>query len=141
MGCDIHIRAERKVGDKWEIIDGLKPFDWRQYGMFGFLADVRNYSAIPPISPARGLPDDADKRGYLGDHSYSWLSVSELSSFDYDRPIEDRRVMRNGNGGTTAEPGGGRMTTYREFLGKAFFDDLAELVDAGADRIVFGFDC
>ena len=32
------------------------------------------------------------------------------------------------------------MTTYREFLGEAFFDDLARLVAAGADRVVFWFD-
>jgi hypothetical protein len=32
------------------------------------------------------------------------------------------------------------MTTYRAFLGEAFFADLAELQRIGAERIVFGFD-
>ena len=145
MGCDIHTQAERKVAGKWEVIPGLHPFDWRSYGMFGFLADVRNYSAVPPISKPRGMaegsPSDGDD---LGDHSYSWLTVEELTAFDYDKPMEDRRVTRTvGNftdGGVTAEPGGGAMTTYREFLGPHFFEDLEKLKAAGAERVVFGFD-
>lgn len=32
------------------------------------------------------------------------------------------------------------MTTYREFLGEAFFTDLEKLKAAGAERMVFGFD-
>jgi hypothetical protein len=115
--------------------------------MYGFLADVRNYSAIPPITPQRGLPhdvaggDDAD----LGKHSHSWLSLSELLAFDYDAPVEDRRIRVQlapdfWSGAGTAEPGGGEMTTYRGFLGEEFFADLEKLKAAGAERIVFGFD-
>ncbi len=147
MGCDIHPQAERRVDGKWQAIPGLKPFDDRCYGIFGFLADVRNYSAIPPIAPQRGLPEDADvsTEEYLGDHSYSWLSLDELLAFNYDQPVEDRRVMRqtgpnSWNGGCTAEPGGGEMTTYREFLGPKFFEDLDKLKAMGAERVVFGFD-
>lgn len=158
MGCDIHAWAERKVGDRYEAVDdagfaeGSRPFDWRSYGMYGFLAGVRNYSAVPPIADPRGLPeamsaevsDDYDVwAGYA--HTASWLSVSELAAFDYDRPMEDRRVTRrlaSGviSGGCTAEPGGGAMTTYREFLGPQFFMDLAALKAAGAERVVFWFD-
>ena len=151
MGCDIHSRAERKVGGKWEVIPGLAPFNWRSYGMYGFLANVRNYSAVPPLAEPRGIPDDAPKVGEydeysdLGDHSYSWLSVDELLAFNYDAPVEDRRVTVQvapncWNGGATAEPGGGEKTTYREFLGEAFFKDLEKLKAEGAERIVFGFD-
>lgn len=145
MGCDIHTQAERRVDGKWEIVPGLTPFDWRDYGIFGFLANVRNYSHVPCIAEQRSLPDDAAGNDYLGDHSYSWLSVAELLSFDYDAQMEDRRITvqtgpNSWNGGATSEPGGGRMTTYREFLGDAFFEDLERLKDAGAERIVFGFD-
>lgn len=138
MGCDIHSHAERQVGGKWEAIPDLRPFDWRSYGMYGFLAGVRNYSAVTPLATPRGLPKDAvvEDEGWLGDHSHSWLSVEELTAFDYDQPMEDRRVTRQ----ITAEPGGGEMTTYREFLGPAFFADLEKLKAAGAERIVFGFD-
>lgn len=145
MGCDIHTQAERKVNGKWEAISGFVPFDWRSYGMFAFLAGVRNYSAVPPISEPRGLPDDAVQSDDLGDHSFSWLSMDELLAFNYDQPLEDRRYTRQEgpnffNGGATAEAGEGTMTTYREFLGKAFFADLEKLKAAGAERVVFGFD-
>jgi hypothetical protein len=149
MGCDIHSRAERRVNGKWEIISpGWQPFDWRSYGMFGFLANVRNYSAVPSISEPRGLPDDIADDGddnYLGDHSFSWLSVAELLAFDYDQQVEDRRVTRQltanmWSGAETADQGQGRLTTWRDFLGHDFFADLAKLQDLGAERIVFGFD-
>lgn len=48
--------------------------------------------------------------------------------------------MRRLLGAATAEPGQGKMTTYREFLGEGFFRDLDELKKIGAERIVFGFD-
>ena len=149
MGCDIHTIAQRRSADgKWENIEDLNPFDWQSYGMFGFLAGVRNYSALRPISEPRGLPDDfvdLDGGPFVGDHSFSWLSVEELTAFDYDAEMEDRRtrvqVAPNfWNGGATAEPGSGEMTTYREFLGEEFFRDLAALKAGGAERIVFGFD-
>ena len=114
--------------------------------MYGFLAGVRNYSAIPPISEPRGLPDaspfvDGDEyENRLGDHSFSWLSLDELTAFNYDAPLEDRRVTRNGDGGRTCDSGEGEMTTYRDFLGPSFFKDLEKLKAAGAERVVFGFD-
>lgn len=158
MGCDIHIWAERKTATGYEVVndvgfsEGSAPFDWRAYGMFGFLADVRNYSDVPPIAEKRGLPDDvsAEVRGECLDwcsdgHSHSWLSVSELAAFDYEQPVEDRRVSVQlaenlWSGAGTAEPGGGEMMTWREFLGRQFMDDLAKLQECGADRIVFWFD-
>lgn len=147
MGCDIHSRAERKIGGRWQVIDGLQPFDWRSYGLFGFLANVRNYSAVPPLSEPRGLPDDAPATGEydLGDHSHSWLSLEELTAFDYEQTFEDRRVTRQiapnaWSGGVTGEPGEGEITTFRDFLGSDFFADLDKLKEAGAERVVFGFD-
>lgn len=159
MGCDIHIWAERKTANGFETVKGVEfsegasaPFYWRAYGMYGFLADVRNYSDVPPIAECRGFPDDASgivsgnyRDWDLDAHSPSWLSVAELAAFDYDRPIEDRRVGRQlapnlYSGACTAEPGEGRMTTYREFLGDAYFEDLEKLKSCGATRVVFWFD-
>jgi hypothetical protein len=149
MGTDITCRAERRdKGGNWITIDGLSPFNWRSYGIFGFLADVRNHSAVPPIAPQRGLPDDVDPatRDYYedwenGNHGASWLTLRELLVFDYDQEFEDRRMIRNGDGGVTCDPGEGKRVTYREFLGDAYFDDIEELKAAGAERIVFWFDC
>lgn len=153
MGCDIHTRAEKRdESGTWRKIDGLKPFDWRNYGLFGFLAGVRNYSDVTPLSEPRGFPHDASRKvkqdyaEWMSDaHSASWLTIEELLAFDYDAEMEDRRITvqlapNHWHGGMTAEPGGGEMVTYRAFLGQHFFDDLAKLTNAGAERIVFWFD-
>ena len=149
MGCDIHSQAEKRINGRWTRIDGLEPFDWRSYGMYAFLAGVRNYSAVTPLSEPRGLPDDVDyvedAEHWLGEHSFSWLSLDELLSFDYEQKMEDRRVTRQLapnliSGAETCDPGEGEKMTYREFLGQSFFDDIERLKAAGAERVVFGFD-
>lgn len=167
MGCDIHSAAidangnvlfggkwadgsEANPNSPWMVGDG-EPFGWRNYGVFSFLAGVRNYSDVPPLSEPRGLPDDLkvpdgeDGEFWLGDHSYSWLSVAELEAFDYDSAVEDRRTtgrLPNGviSGAITAPAGEGKTMTWREFLGPDFFRDLAELRRIRADRVAFGFD-
>ena len=153
MGCDIHCRADHKPGEKWEEIPNVAPFAWRNYPIFSFLAGLTNHSAIPPISEPRGFPPDIleiDRDTYEDiywndHHSHSWLLLDELLSFNYDAPIEDRRVTRRvgpkaWDHGCTCESGEGRMTTYRDFLGLSFLDGLERLKAAGAERIVFGFD-
>jgi hypothetical protein len=125
-----------------------EPFGPRNYRVYGFLAGVRNYSAVKPIAEQRGLPADIifDASGgpYLGYHSFSWLSVAELEAIDYDEMMENRRVTRVSasviDGACTANAGDGKVMTYREFLGASFFADIAELRRIGADRVAFGFD-
>lgn len=76
-------------------------------------------------------------------HSSSWFTVDELAQFDYDAEFEDRRVTIRGNGGCTAEPGSGTVTTFRQFLGPSFFADLDMLRALNAQhptRVVFWFD-
>lgn len=152
MGCDIHLNYQRKTEMGWEDVsfpaveidnyDTWWPLGYRSYGLFGFLVGVRNYSHVPPLSNLRGLPDDFahDDETDIGDHSFSWLSLEELTFFDYDQSFEDRRTMRDGNGAADAGAGNGEQTTFREFLGPGYFTDLQRMIDAGVDRIVFGFD-
>lgn len=152
MGCDIHCFAEKQNQDgTFTMIDGLSPFDHRSYGTFGFLAGVRNYSEVTPIARPRGFPDDAsdgvkfefEAWGCDG-HTPSWLSVDELSAFDYSQFMEDRRCsVKVGNAincGATCEPGQGKKETFAQFLGKWFLDDIAALKESGATRVVFWFD-
>lgn len=152
MGCDIHLVAQRRlssdqVAPAFEDVPG-DFLDCRSYGLFGFLAGVRNYSGINPISAPRGIPDDFHDENHefradedLGCyHDRSWLSLQELLDYDYAQTIEDRRVTRNGNGGHTAEPGGGKNMPLREFLGDWYFAELERMREAGVDRIVFCFD-
>ncbi len=172
MGCDIHSYVEVFKADKWRLAKDIlprskfdvevmhkkggrsSPFDWRSYGTFGFLANVRNYSEVPCIAAPRGFPSDASKElvelyddGY-DCHSCSFLSVRELAKFDYDEKFADMRVTRQlapnlVSGAERANPGEETITTFREFLGKAFFDDLEVLKSLGDPdhvRVVFWFD-
>jgi hypothetical protein len=155
MGCDIHSFVEIKTDGVWRWIYNVvdEPFSWRNYGIFGFLADVRNYSRSPVIAQPRGLPDDVspelrDTSDNYDFHSHSWLTLAELMTYDYDRTFWNRRVMKltaDGilDGAALAEEGEGRTVSLREFLGDHFFEQLqtlAELGDPEDVRIVFWFD-
>lgn len=159
MGCDIHTSVEECVDGTWILVDrGDEIFGNRNYGVFGFLADVRNYSMSPFIAEPRGLPDDVSFRlraehddwGFDA-HSASWLTAAELLAYDYDQTFWDRRITRihntahgnYGDGAATADEGEGTHPTLREFLGDGFFRDLNQLVggcDPKTVRIVFWFD-
>ncbi len=178
MGCDIHSFAEVKREGKWQreteqifspndsFGKTTEPFGWRSYGMFGFLADVRNYSRIPCITgEPRGLPDDSEylnsagrydedttRRKEVEDdydyHSKSHIYLRQLLDFNYDDTFEDLRYTQQTgpnsfNGAAVAEPGSGSTVTFREFLGEGFFEDLKILSTLGEPddvRIVFWFD-
>ena len=153
MGCDIHSHVEVRREGQWDATDDLA-FDGRDYGLFGFLADVRNYSHSPVIAEPRGLPDDVDleadeREFYVGDgHSASWLLLSELLAYDYEQVFWDRRITRevspgHFDGAALALEGEGEHVTLRAFLGEWFFRRLDELALLGAPediRIVFWFD-
>lgn len=152
MGCDIHTITEVRTQDGWkpalldEQDDGCNEgpiFDYRNYALFGFLADVRNYSDVKAMCPGRGFPDDATdtakallKRWNGNAHSATYVTLAELLSVDYSQPIEDRRVTRQiapnfWDGGCTAEPGQGKLKSYEEFLGRGYFDDIEKLKTLG----------
>ncbi len=162
MSCDIHIFAERrirkslkwkKVGDMFTVDEDWKdfykkekidnPFYWQNYGLFGFLADVRNYAESESIIPARGMVvglspevqkmyDEAREDPTY--HSFSYLKLSELLEFDYNKTFTNKR---------SGSDDYGRIMTYRDFLGKNFFIHLKELEKIGPPkdvRVVFWFD-
>ena len=104
MGCDIHLHAESFDGERWHYLPGCPDPD-RNYRLFSVLADVRNEYDLPVICPPKGIPEDisAELKGaedfnssivtidedgdelsaWLGDHSYSWLTLEELMAFDW----------------------------------------------------------
>ena len=153
MGCDIHAYVEVKRHGGWNCEGNA--FDCRNYRLFGFLAGVRNYSVVPVLAEPRGLPSDVgdvvhqkSEHWDVDGHTHSWLLLRELADFDYDQQFEDRRTQRvrpGGviSGGETADPGGGAMTTFREFLGEWYFKELDRLRTFGEPddvRVVFWFD-
>lgn len=151
MGCDIHSHAEKMVDGRWERV-AVEAFEDRSYGFFGWLAGVRNYSAMRPIAADRGIPADVSREtakaheawGYDA-HSASWVSLAELQAVDYDQIVEDRRTTKQlapnfWTGGATCEPGEGKKQTLRDFLGPGFFAAMKRLEDAEVGRVVFWFD-
>lgn len=158
MGCDIHVRVEVRTNGKWQPTEynmDTEPFGWRSYSVFAWLAGVRNYSHITPISEPRGLPGDMsdevrDWFGY-GDewsdfHSLSHLTLAELLAVNYDHRIEDWRGRKQRPDGiwdgaaTMDQP---TLISLREFLGSSYFEDASKLRllgDPDDVRIVFGFD-
>jgi len=148
MGCDIHTVTEIKTPEGWKAVNISEIFDWRSYRMYGFLADVRNYSAVPPQWPNRPWPEDASsgaiemRERWNGDgHSHTFVTLAELLAFNYDATVEDRRITvqtgpNSWNGGATAESGGGKMTTWHEFLDGGFFADLERLKEVGSPESV-----
>ncbi len=90
MGCGIHLWFEQKKPDgKWERIEideRIEPDD-REYRVFAFLANVRNYEEfrIEPQFENRGIPSDSlcrsgdyDDNFWLGDHGYTHVYLDEL---------------------------------------------------------------
>ena len=184
MGCDIHTFVEVRKGDRWEPTGPIfptspifplditvrkasefgkewekrdfteHPFDRRAYGMFGFLANVRNYSHVPTIAePKHSFPPDvSDVIKTMWDcdngHTLTWLTLRQLSEFDYDQVFWDRRVSKqtgpnSWTGAGLAEDGEGEHLTIRDFLGTDFFRDITIMSTLGSlddVRVVFWFD-
>jgi hypothetical protein len=107
MGTDIHIVAEVFRDGAWHLADVDVP-DGRNYWAFAVLAGVRNGygfagadrgDPLIPISEPRGLPEDLSLElrappedeavdiPWLGDHSFSWVTLEELLAYDLETPV------------------------------------------------------
>jgi hypothetical protein len=143
MGCDIHTTVEVKTPTGWKQ-HRFHPFDCRSYGLFGFLADVRNYSHVPTIKP-REVPADISEslQEEIGEwgHSPTCITLKEFQDFDYDQKFWDRRITREEspncfNGAALANEGEGRVLSIREFLGERFLKDIEQLANIAAKEKV-----
>ena len=150
MGCDIHCFGEKKIEDDYVRQYVGDFFDWRSYGLYGFLGNVRNYSAITPatcVHKNTSLPvgvchqiKDSYRDWREDAHNLSWVRLDNLLMYDYDQLAEDRRCTINGNGGSTCAVGLGKILTLREFLGEGYFEELQRAWDLGVERFIFWFD-
>ncbi len=145
------IKIKKSIFPDYDTHKQVEPFGWRSYAMFGFLAGVRNYSHCEPLSEPKGLPKDSEwlnslSKHYLPEekitiasdlyedsfyHSFSYLTLDELLSFDYKRKFVDLRDK--------SQP----IITYREYLHKDFFDVIEVLKTLGNPdevRVIFMFD-
>lgn len=139
MGADIHgVLQERYGSGRWYTVEEIE--DDRNYALFSALAGVRNYGSITPIAGPRGLPEDfevvegdsvkMDYKGYtvwLGDHSFSWLTIEELTAWDgWDQDMGDGETLRD------------YVATFLAWLKWA--DLKTGRLKEYERRIVFGFD-
>jgi len=151
MGTDIHVMVDRRNSSGDWIPTDVQDDVWedRNYGAFGWMADVRNYSALEPRFADRGYPPDwQDIRGADTWHSATHFTVLELLLVDYCEQVEDRRYTAQEpsgiwNGGSTAEPGEGEKLPLGEFLGVYWMQGLlrlAALGDPKDTRVIIAFD-
>lgn len=154
MGTDIYCRVEQQIDVLyWEEVRFDPPiFDWRSYRLFGWLADVRNYSCVGPLVPQRGYPEGFVNKSDYG-YCPTWYLLSELLAVDYNQTVEDRRTtLREGNIINCAhitEKGNGICEPLKKFLGEGYFADLGRLVERAKVincptdkiRLVLWFDC
>ena len=172
MGTSVNTVVEQFNGEEWVIQhDNIyptmpymhashgeytdRPFMAQHYGLFAFIADVRNDYAVPAIALHRGLPEDHEsikQYGFGGyeeqvsrypfeiveGHSKTWVSAKELLDFNYGTLFEERR----GNHGTVPK-GQGQIITIRELLGEHYFKEieaLKQFPDPAKVRIIFAFE-
>jgi hypothetical protein len=152
----------KEGGGDWSIHD-FSPFTTQRYGVFAFLADVRNDFLLTPVAFHKGLPEGHESveivvsfyghtemrsrypDAILEGHSKAYVYLRELLSFNYDQQFEDRRNYghRGPDWKDSVAPGEGSLTTYRELLGPGFFEDLDVLKNIGEPdrvRVVLAFD-
>lgn len=100
MGCDIIMHSQVKNGGQW-IWHDSDIFDERNYTLYGILSGIYE-TEYKPIAQTKGFPEDSeDKLRKSGPYDYdyitesgvslgyvsiSYLSLTELESFDWNQP-------------------------------------------------------
>lgn len=135
MGADCHMLLQKKIKDEWVDIKILD-ID-RNYTLFGILAEVRD-SRYKSIDSPRGLPkdfvikddyhptcldtpaySDSLKGFYMGEHSYSHMTLHELHKYPWEKVHKKEGY---------------------EVLPQDLKDAILFCVNLKAYRVVFGFD-
>ena len=138
MGTDIHGRIQARWSIDREYQDEGPIEDDRNYKVFAMLAGVRNgfgfagvetHVPIVPISQPRGLPEHlgiketdwetspASKRYFsssdFGDHSFSWVTLSELINWDgWYKTLKLRGIVEKREWLRMKESGDGRPNEW-----------------------------
>lgn len=94
MGCDIHTFVERKLDNKWTLVDQCQ--NTRNYKLFGKMAGVRGIEK--PIKYPKGVPkdlSDGTRWFYEADgsdgHTHSWFNEKEIKELKewYEKEWDD----------------------------------------------------
>lgn len=144
MGTDIHVQLEVRrpghaIDNQWEVAAFFAhPFEERDYEVFCALGEMGRCRHEPVCEPPpwanRGLPEDSEAKRYnyrdddgdawIGEHSFSWVTASEL------RQAIARFKAAKGE----AEPS--RWIPWPQIAG--FMESLEAV--GYETRLVFGFD-
>lgn len=146
MGTYIKYQAEKRGEDgEWENVASVNhfglPSDYDLYGWLGL--ECRNYAAMPPLPTTHeGLPEGLEvaEWNFFNSGGPHWVLVKDLLEFNYDAPVENRRVLNGSDWRLTCERGKGEMTTYRNLFSATWFKDLEIMRETGATHLVFWFD-
>lgn len=128
---NVYLEQQRAVVEDFRATGGVvfpQQFTGRNYDLFGILANVRNGSgfagcdtgdAWPSIAPDRGLPEgmgrpsgdvrypgeDGEDEPYLGDHSFTWVTLDELEAFDWEGTVVNQRGVVSAEVYESLQPG------------------------------------
>jgi hypothetical protein len=142
VGCDIHgvVQRQWEAGARWDTVDTID--NCRNYALFEALAGVRSRSDSPEMVAApRGYPDGFDfgsgaaegdykwedcdgnlRSTWMGDHSFSWLTLDEIERW------------------LSADPERRERQVGLQFMYWIRWLRLRWMSGTGGVRIVFGFD-
>lgn len=105
MGCDIYMHSQVKIDGKWQWYD-QEIYNGRSYTLFGILDGTRG-TDFEPIAERKGFPDDSEDKikepnphsydvdyytesgVYLGYCGVSYLSLTELRTFDWAKAFDE----------------------------------------------------
>lgn len=149
MGTYLYAYCEKRVNGEWQACTvqnraskmrySFQIWDFQNYTVFGWLANVRNDAQIPPLSEKRGFPEGVSKEiqtiyDNLEWGPYpSWVSLKELTEFDYEQEFENHRDNKVKN-----------VMKIKDIFGQVWWTDLfammKEVYNPEDIRIVFWFD-
>jgi hypothetical protein len=118
MAAELHGRAEKRVDGKWTLVQNVR----LEGSAVRWL--TRGTADVPPLAKPRGMLVDTAvhyEARFSNGHSDGWFYVHELARYDYDEIVRPE----------------GQRQSLEAHLGRAYFDMLAALEAAGAERLVF----
>src|SRR5678815_3673304 len=98
MGCDIHLRVQKRVGSDWVFVEDQIPdkysdkghtrpdvwYSGRNYDLFGILAGVRNGRGFAGCDTGDGFIPIAEPRGLPEEFSSEYVDRVDQEDGDYD---------------------------------------------------------
>lgn len=143
MGCDIHAYLESRENSSCPWTYTKKLDIWRDYTLFGVLANVRTRDDIVPISDPKGMPTGVSKEVIdeyeqwdSDGHSHSYITKDEFLNYDFYRITKFHGILSNVSFKSYLRTG--TVDSYSSMVGGSLVkihnkDQMQILVDSGND--------